>query len=338
LSQVAEAVGERAGRRPRFRRVSGERRRELLIYWAYRFGEWAVGHMPRRLLMLGGSAAGNLAYDLAPGKRALLHENLGHALGLPPADRRVHTAARRAFRNYGKYLVDVLRMASMSAEEIDRLVTIENHECLADARRDGNGVLICAVHVAAMDMVGPALLTKGESMYVVADDTSYGRLYDHMKEVRGRQGLQLIGWRNLRGLYRVLREGGGLVLFCDVGYRRGDVPVEFLGEATTFPLGPANLSVRTSSPMLPVYCRRTSSDEFIARGLPLIRATSSDPAELYRATQELADALGAVIAEDPGQWYMFRPIWPQTDADRAQARAALDAARRGEDWTRLTGA
>jgi hypothetical protein len=45
-----------------------------------------------------------------------------------------------------------------------------------------------------------------------------------------------------------------------------------------------------------------------------------------------------VIAEDPGQWYMFRPIWPQTDADRAQARAALDAARRGEDWTRLTGA
>jgi KDO2-lipid IV(A) lauroyltransferase len=335
---MAEAVGERAGRRPRFRRARGERRRELLTYWAYRFGEWAVSHLPRRLLMLGGSAAGNVAYDLAGDKRALLHENLGHALGLPSGDRRVHAAARRAFRNYGKYLLDVLSRASMTPEEIDRLVTIENHECLADARQEGNGVLICAVHVAAMDMVGPALLTKGESMYVVADDTTYGRLYDHMKEVRGRQGLLLIGWRNLRGLYRVLRDGGGLVLFCDVGYRRGDVPVEFLGEPTTFPLGPANLSVRTNSPMLPVYCRRTSSDRFVARGLPLIRATSSDPTELHRATQQLADALGAVIAEDPGQWYMFRPIWPRTDADRAHARAALDAARRGEDWTRLPGA
>jgi hypothetical protein len=41
-----------------------------------------------------------------------------------------------------------------------------------------------------------------------------------------------------------------------------------------------------------------------------------------------------VIAEDPGQWYMFRPVWPVTDAERTRARAALDAARRGEDWTK----
>jgi hypothetical protein len=49
----------------------------------------------------------------------------------------------------------------------------------------------------------------------------------------------------------------------------------------------------------------------------------------------VADALGRVIAEDPGQWYMFRPVWPQTDEDRARARAALAAARRGEDWTKI---
>jgi hypothetical protein len=32
---------------------------------------------------------------------------------------------------------------------------------------------------------------------------------------------------------------------------------------------------------------------------------------------------------------MFRPVWPQTDADRAQAREALAAARRGEDWAKI---
>ncbi len=41
-----------------------------------------------------------------------------------------------------------------------------------------------------------------------------------------------------------------------------------------------------------------------------------------------------MIAADPGQWYMFRPIWPQTPEAREQARAALETARRGEDWTR----
>ena len=335
MARVAGAGREPAVSRPRFRRA-GERRRELLIYWAYRFGEWALGALPRRLLMPAASAAGNIAYDLAGAKRQLLHENLAHAMGLAPSDRAVHAAARRAFRNYGKYLVDVLRLPGMTAGETQRLVTIENIDCLPDARREGNGVLVCAVHVAAMDMVGPALLAEGETMHVVADDTTYGRLYDHMKEVRGRQGLQLIGWRNLRGLFRVLRDGGSLVLFCDVGYRAGDVPVEFMGEATTFPLGPATLSARSNSPMLPVYCRRTRHDHFVARGLPLVRAASDDPTELQRATQELADALGSVIAEDPGQWYMFRPIWPRTDADRARARAALDAARRGDDWTKLS--
>jgi hypothetical protein len=34
---------------------------------------------------------------------------------------------------------------------------------------------------------------------------------------------------------------------------------------------------------------------------------------------------------------MFRPIWPRTAAAREQARAALAAARRGEDWNRAAG-
>lgn len=87
--------------------------------------------------------------------------------------------------------------------------------------------------------------------------------------------------------------------------------------------------------MLPVACQRTGGDRFYAKGLPLIRAASDEPAEIHRATQALADELGEVIAADPGQWYMFRPVWPRTDVDRAQARAALAAARRGEDWTRI---
>src|SRR5207247_10589947 len=77
-------------------------------------------------------------------------------------------------------------------------------------------------------------------------------------------------------------------------------------------------------------------DRFRPGGLPLITAVNDSPAETYRATQALADALGRAIAEDPGQWYMFRPVWPATDAERTRARAALEAARRGEDWTKLS--
>ena len=336
LSDALTASGPPTPARPRpATPESGERRRELLTYLAYRAGERLLDLLPRRLLLALAAAAGNVAYDLAGSKREVLHRNLAQALGTTVDDRRVHRAARRAFRNYAKYLVDMMRMAGMTGRQVEQLVTIENAECLDVARAGNAGVLICTVHVGGMDLLAPALARAGEKLYVVADDTTYGRLYEHLKAVRARHGLNLIGWRNLRGLFRVLRDGENLVLFCDGGYRRGDVPVEFMGEATTFPLGPAALSARTCAPMLPVNGRRTARDRFMARGLPLIRATSNEPAELYRATQELADALGTVIAGDPGQWYMFRPVWPQTDADRAQAGTALAAARRGEDWTRL---
>ena len=314
---------------------SVERKRELLTYWAYRAGEAVINVLPRGLILPTAAAVGNVAYDLSGDKRRLVRENLARPMGLQPEDPRVGTAARRAFRNYARYLVDVMRLAGHSPDEIGELVTIENIEILHEARAAGKGVLLCTVHVGGMDLISPGLVKYEQELHVVADDTTYGRLYEYLKGIRARHGLTLVGWKNLRGLFRALKRGENLVLFCDGGYRAGDVPVEFLGEVTTFPAGPASLSARSGAPMLPVACQRTGRDRFTAAGLPLIWAASDEPREIQRATQELADALGSVITADPGQWYMFRPTWPQTDAERAHARAALEAARRGEDWTRL---
>jgi len=312
-----------------------ERRRELLTYWAYRAAERVINALPRGLVLPIAAAVGNVAYDLAGSKRDLLHANLAHPLGAVPTDRRVRAAARRAFRNYAKYLVDMMRIGEMDERVAADLVRIEDLDVLRAARAEGKGVLLCTVHVGGMDLIGAGLKLEGESLYVVADDTTYGRLYDHLEEARRRQHIFLIGWRNLRGIFRALHDGENLVLFCDGGFRRGDVPVELCGEPTTLPLGPATLAAKSGAPMMPVACRRTPDDRFVAAGLPPVRCASNDPAELHRATQAIADVLSAVLAEDPGQWYMFRPVWPQTDADRAHARAALDAAHRGEDWTRI---
>ncbi|HET7082666.1 MAG TPA: lysophospholipid acyltransferase family protein [Candidatus Limnocylindria bacterium] len=316
------------------RATSGERRREQLTYWAYRLGERVINFLPRWLVLPLAAAAGNAAHDLTADKRAVVRGNVAHVLRLPTDHPRVRRAARRAFRNYAKYLVDVMRLDTMTGEQVSQLVDIDNLELLDEARMAERGVLLCTVHVGGMDLIAPTLHRFGHELHVVADDTTYGRLYEHLKTIRARHGMTLIGWRSLRGLFRALKAGSNLVLFCDGGYRDGDVPVEFLGEPTTFPAGPAALSARSGAPMLPVACSRLGDDRFRTRGLPLITAENDSPAETYRATQALADALGSVIAEDPGQWYMFRPVWPQTDADRARARAALDAARRGEDWTK----
>ena len=322
--------------RPTSRADGGERLVERAVYWAYRGMETGLNALPRRLLLPAAAAVGNVAYDLGGAKSQLTRENLARPMGLDPDHPRVRAAARRTFRNYAKYLADMLRIGELTIEQSRDLVRFPNLEILDEARAGGTGVLLCTVHVGGMDLIGAALKAHGESLHVVADDTTYGRLYDHLAAAREKQDMFLIGWRNLRGLFRALRDGRNLVLFCDGGFRRGDVPVEFCGEATTFPVGPATLAAKTGAPMLPVAARRMADERFLGAGLPLVRCSSTEPAELYRATQQLADELASVIREDPGQWYMFRPVWPQTDADRDWARRALDAARRGEDWTKIS--
>ena len=56
---------------------------------------------------------------------------------------------------------------------------------------------------------------------------------------------------------------------------------------------------------------------------PIVVA-STEPAEIQRATQAIADALAATIAAAPEQWYSFKPLWPATEAEQAAlaARAA----------------
>jgi len=312
-----------------------ERKRERLTFWAYLAGERIVNALPRGLLMPIAAAVGNVAYDLAGPKRGLIHDNLARPLRTTPDDPRVRVAARRAFRNYAKYLVDMMRLGEMTEHNTANLVRIDGLQILLDARAEGKGVLLCTVHVGGMDIIATRLKREGQSLYVVADDTTYGRLYDHLEAARAKHQVFLIGWRNLRGLFRALRGGENLVLFCDGGYRRGDVPVELCGEPTTLPIGPASLAARSGAPMMPVTCRRTPDDRFVTEGLSTVHCASDEPAEIHRATQAIADALSAILEQDPGQWYMFRPVWPQTDADRAHARAALAAARRGEDWTTI---
>ena len=48
------------------------------------------------------------------------------------------------------------------------------------------------------------------------------------------------------------------------------------------------------------------------------------------ATQQIATALEGHISPAPEQWYIFKPIWPETDAEAAQLRGEIaerDAAR-----------
>jgi lauroyl/myristoyl acyltransferase len=272
------------------------------------------------------------SYLVTPSRRRWANANFGHVLGLPPDHPRVRRLALRAFEEYGRYLVDLMRLPSLPPEEIDRLAgDLDTHE--AELRRmlaESPGGLILAVgHLGSNEAIAAHIAGRGLPISVVADDSSFPELFELLRAQRAEWGVTLIPWRNLREIYGVLRRRELLGLLVDWGYRDDGIPVRLCDAWTTLPSGPATLAAKTGSRILPIGIHRDAEGRYQVAFAEPIEVTSNDPAELQRATQALADALTAAIRVAPEQWYNFKPLWPETEAEAADLERRARAMQAG---------
>jgi lauroyl/myristoyl acyltransferase len=311
-----------AGKRleaPHRRREQGPRIVEKVAVAAYAAAVWLVAHVPpglARWVIATGSQAGYLVW---PTKRAWSNQNFGRVAGLPPDDRRVRRLALAAYREYARYLVEVMRLESLSVDEAIARVVQPDLDKIEEAWRASPGGLIFALgHVGNNEAVAAGVANRGWPISVVADDSTFPEMFERFRRLREAWGVHVIPWRNLREIFGVLKRGEMLALLVDWGYRSDGVPVRLFGAWTTLPAGPASLAAKTSSVILPVAIRRGDDGMFHVTFSPLITVPSAGPADIQRATQELADALGATIGAAPEQWYSFKPIWPPTEEEAAE--------------------
>lgn len=325
---TATSTRERRLEAPHRRGGASPRLVERLAVLGYRATSWLLASLPP-----GPSEAligrfSQLSYLAWPTKRRWVDRNFAHVLGLPPDHHRVRDEALRAYRGYGRYLVELMRLPSRPTEElVARVPDIDIDEVRRLWRETpGGGGLIFAVgHVGNNEAVAAAIAHHDMPISVVADDSAFPEIFEILRRQRESWGVKVIAWRNLREIFGVLRRREMLALLVDWGYRSDGIPVRLFGHWTALPAGPATLAAKTGSRILPITIRRQLDDTFHVSWPAPIDLTSNDPAELQRATQSMADALATTIAAAPDQWYSFKPIWPATADEAAdlERRAGL---------------
>jgi phosphatidylinositol dimannoside acyltransferase len=321
-------------RRGRPRGKTGPRIVERAALAGYKGTSWLLSVLPARPAREVIGRLSQASYLAWPAKRRWSNQNFGHVLGLPPDDPRVRRMALRAYREYGRYLVELMRLPSMPAEEVGLLASDMDVDEIKRLWRDapGGGLIFAVGHVGNNEAVAAGIAHHGMPISVVADDSSFPELYELLRQQRESWGVQVIAWRNLREIFGVLRRREMLALLIDWGYRSDGIPVKLLGAWTTLPAGPATLAAKTGSRILPISIRRAAAGGFEVRWAPAIDVAPGDPAALQRATQAMADALGATIRKAPEQWYSFKPIWPAgaTEAADLERRAQVMLAGRAD--------
>jgi KDO2-lipid IV(A) lauroyltransferase len=315
---------------PHRRLEQGPRIFEKSAVRLYRVAAWMLGRFPPGLSagVVGGLF--QLSYRLWPTKRQWSNDNFAHVLGLPRDHPRVRRLALAAYREYGRYIAELMRLPHLPPDRVGRLVADRELDGIEPIWRESKGGLIFAVgHVGNNEAVAAGIAKRGWPMNVVADDSTMPEMFELLRRQRESWGVHVIAWRNLREIYTVLRRREMLALLIDWGYRADGIPVRLFDAWTTLPAGPATLAAKTGSRILPITLHRNPDGQtFSITCSDPIEVASSDPAALQAATQQMADAFAATVARAPEQWYSFKPVWPSDPAERdelARRAAAMMA-------------
>jgi KDO2-lipid IV(A) lauroyltransferase len=291
----------------------------LLSFW--RTSSWLLGHLPARPAYRVGGWMAMVGYAASPLRRRWLRANFGHVLGVPPGDKAAGRMARAAYRNYARYVMELMRLPWLKPGEVEVLLDVKSLERFLEIYRTSNGVVLVAAHLGNNEAAAAGFAKTGLIINVVGDDSSYVELYELFQRQRESWGVKMISWRNLRGVFGALRRHEGLVLLVDWGYRADGIPVKMFGAWTTLPAGPAILAAKHGSAIVPFCINRLPDGSFRATADDPILVPSDSPADLAAATQKIADALEGHISPAPEQWYIFKPIWPETAAEAAALEA-----------------
>jgi KDO2-lipid IV(A) lauroyltransferase len=308
----------------------GPRLVEKAAIYGYRAGMWLMSRIPVRLARWLVSVGLQLSFVLVPKKRRYVNDNFAHVLGKPAGSLEVKRKALAAYRTYARYVVELMRLPRLTNEQAAALVdTSSLLELEASWKASGKGLIITSAHIGNLEGVARGLARHGWPISSLGDDSSFPELFDMLRRQRREWGVNLIPWRNLREMFGVMRRNEILALVIDWGYREDDIPVRLFDAWTTLPAGPAAIAAKTGAPIIHFAIRRSDDRRTfqLTHGDPIF-VTSSEPAELQRATQAIADQLAATIAAAPEQWYSFKPQWPSSPEEQAALarRAELAAA------------
>ena len=283
-------------------------------YVAYRASAAVARALPSSVADATAPALGGAAPQAMGDRRVLVERNLQRAHGRALTDRELRRSVRATFTSYARYWAESFRLPDVGLAALDDGMDVEGYEHLERALRGGTGTLMALPHLGGWEWAA-FWLTQVMRIPVTAvvEPLEPPELFDWFVEYRESLGMEIVPLGPSAGtaVSKAVKRGDIIALLCDRDIQGGGPEVEFFGERTTLPGGPATLALRTGAPILPtaIYF---DGDRHLARVLPALDTARRGKLreDVARITQDLAHALEVLISAAPEQWHLMSPNWP----------------------------
>lgn len=283
-------------------------------YLAYRSIASIVQALPHSLASMLATVSGLAMSEISRSRRTIVRANMRRVLGPQASERQIEKAVVEAFDSYAHYYVESARLVGMRPREVLRRFSIEGFEPVRAALDERRGAIMALPHLGSWEIGGRWLTLEGYPMTTVVEPLQPPELFEFFKEQRSALGLKIVplGSGATGQLMETLREGRLVGLVADRDLVGNGIEVEFFGERTTLPGGPAVLALRTGAPLFPtaVYQRPGGRYHGVIRPPLCIERKGRLREDVELITADLAREFEELIRAAPTQWHMFQPNWP----------------------------
>jgi KDO2-lipid IV(A) lauroyltransferase len=283
-------------------------------YYAYRGGATLARLVPDSLGLSAARGLAHVAPHVFAARRAQVARNLRRIHGPQFGGDELRRDVAATFDSYGRYFYELFKLPTYSEAWITGHFVCEGIEQVHAAVADGRGAVLALPHLGNWDFAGAWLALQGFTVTVVAEPVEPPELFDWFVATRERLGMRVIPLSPTAGteVLQAARANEVVCLLADRDLTGDGVAVDFFGERTTLPGGPAMIALRGGAPLLPVGCYFRPDGGHATRILaPLDTArTGRMRADVGRVTQELTHRFEDLIRVAPTHWHLLQPNWP----------------------------
>jgi KDO2-lipid IV(A) lauroyltransferase len=283
-------------------------------YAGYRAGAAIAMALPESFSRPAAGLAGRALGLAMRGRREMVGRHLRRIHGPGLEGRALDRAVAATFSSYGRYWLEAFRLPTQDLLTLDGdRFRIDGRDHVDKALADGKGVIIGTPHLGNWDLGAAWFAAHGYQPTTVVEPIEPPALFEWFCAYRRGLGMGIVPLGPEAGttLLKKLREGLMVGLVCDRDLSRTGVEVEFFGERTTFPGGPATLALRAGAPLL------AGANFFAGEGHHCIMRPPLDTTrqgtlkeDIGRITQALAAEFEVLIRMAPDQWHLLQPNWP----------------------------
>lgn len=286
--------------------------KDYLSYLGLRAGVGIVGALPAPAIRSLGRSFGGVWAAVDGGRRRMAKRHARRVLG---NGANLDTASAEMMKSYGRYYAEALWARAKRVEGMLAETEVEGIEKIIAARDAGAGMIYALPHMGNWEAAAPVAISYGIPVVAVAEVLPNRRITDWFTEVREAFGIEVVLATGrvevMRKLEEAIAQNKAVALLSDRDLKGKGVEVEFFGEKTTLPPGPAALALRTGAPLFPVGCYfRDGGYHVVVHDALPVPEQGSRTDKVVVLTQMLATELESIISQAPNQWHLVQPNWP----------------------------